>query len=84
MYREDVELDIDQDVLDKYKPKISATFNITRISDDQLIKRMTLLWLYFSKFKTTDISQSPSMTSTNLVGNVGGLLGKQHFISLFF
>ena len=74
--RIDVEWDISQSLLDDYKDDISANFNITRQTDDEIKKRMTRLSIYFSRFETTEISQSPSMTPTNLVGNVGGLLGK--------
>ena len=73
--RADVEWDISQSDLNKYKPNISAKFNITEMSDERIAKRMTRLNIYFGKLQTTEISQSPSMTSTNLVGNVGGLLG---------
>ena len=83
--RIDVESDIDNDNLDDYyKRRISGKFNITGMSDDQLIKRMTLLYIYFSKLLTTEISQSPSMTPTNMVGNVEGLLGKKSFIFFSF
>jgi len=34
------------------------------------------IYFYFSKLETTKITQSPSMTLTNLIANVGGLLGK--------
>ena len=37
---------------------------------------MTQLSVYFGRLETTEIFQSPSMTPTNWVGNVGGLLGK--------
>ena len=55
------------------------------MSEDQLRKIITQLSIYFGKLETAEITQSPSMTSTNFVGNVGGLLGKiKSFIQLFF
>jgi len=75
--RIDVEFDISQSELDyDFKPGISAKFNISGMSDEQLKKSLTRLRLYYAKLETTEISQSPIMTSANLVGNVGGLLGK--------
>ena len=74
--RANVDWDISQSDLNNYKPNIAAKFKITGMSDERIAKRMTRLAIYFGKFQTTEISQSPSMTSTNLVGNVGGLLGK--------
>jgi len=75
--RIDVDFDISQRELDDpFKSIISAKFNISGMSDEQLKKRLTMLRLYFAKLETTEISQSPIMTSANLVGNVGGLLGK--------
>jgi len=75
--RIDVEFYIGQSELDySYKPSISDKFDISGMSDEQLKKRLTRLRLYFAKLETTEISQSPIMTSANLVGNVGGLLGE--------
>ena len=74
--RVDVEWDISRGFLDYYKPIISAKFNITGQTDEEIKKSMTQLSVYFGRLETTEIFQSPSMTSTNLVGNVGGLLGK--------
>ena len=74
--RIDAYWDISQSGLDYYKSIISGKFNTTGMSDDQIKKGMTWLYIYFSKFETTEITQSPSMTPTNLVANVGGLLGK--------
>jgi len=62
--------------LNKYKRQISAKFNITGISDVETGKRITFMEVYFSRLETTKITQSPSMTPSNLVANVGGLLGK--------
>jgi len=45
------------------------------MKDDQIKKRITQLFIYFDKFSTIEISQSASMSSTNLVANIGGLLG---------
>ncbi len=45
------------------------------MNDDQFKKRITLLYIFFGKLETTEISQSPNMSPADLVGNVGGLLG---------
>ena len=74
--RIDVEFDIEQERLDEYKLEISAKFDITGMSDAEIKKKFTKLKIYFSRLETIEITQSPSMTTTNLVGNVGGLLGK--------
>jgi hypothetical protein len=63
--------------LNLLKTQISTKFNITGLSDEQLLKRLTELSIYFNAFETTKITQSASMSATNLVGNVGGLLGKR-------
>jgi len=69
--------DISQGLLDYYyKPIISVKFNTTGQTDEEIKKRISQLAIYFGRLETTEITQSPSMTSTNLVGNVGGLLGK--------
>jgi hypothetical protein len=75
-----------QSYLNKYKPIISAhKFDTTNMTDDEIKQRITELVFYFNKFETTEITQSPSMTPTNLIGNVGGVLGKiKLFIHFFF
>jgi len=74
-----------QGYLDRYKPIISAKFDTTNKTDDEIKKRITELSFYYNKFETTEITQSPSMTPTSLVANVGGLLGNiKPFIQLFF
>jgi len=76
--RIDVELDVglDQDTFNYYKSIMSVKFDLSEQSDEDIKKRLTRLWFYFSRLETTEITQSPSMTPTNLFGNVGGLLGK--------
>ena len=75
--RVDVEGDIPDWMLDSYKGRILGKFvDISEISDQEFKKRFTELKIYFSRIETTEITQSPSMTPTNLVGNVGGLSGK--------
>jgi hypothetical protein len=70
--------------LDRLKAQISKKFNISGLSDDQLVTSVTELFIYFNAFETTKITQSASMSATNLVGNVGGLLGRSiHFVFLF-
>jgi len=58
------------------KSFISRKFNISEESDDEIIKRMTQLYIYFDKLETTEITQSPSISLTCLIANVGGLLGE--------
>ena len=74
--RVDGEWDISQYEIDVYKPIISKKFNITGQSDEEIKKRLTQMLIYFEKLQTTEITQLPSLTSTDLVANVGGLLGK--------
>ncbi len=39
------------------------------------LKRMVKLHIYFDNLETTEITQSPSMTLSNFIANVGGLMG---------
>jgi len=81
--RVDFELGTDQFFVGYYLTNISRKFNITGMKDDQIEKRITQLFIYFDKFSTIEISQSASMSSTNLVANIGGLLGTViHYIVL--
>ncbi len=82
--RVDIELDIDNNTLDDYKALITIKFKISEFSNDELKKRMTRLFIYFDKLETTVITQSPSISLTSLIANVGGLLGKSiHSPSIF-
>ncbi len=74
--RVDVLLNLNQNEFDKFKSNISAKFNTTGISDEQIRKRLTYLKIYMGKLETTEITQSPSMTESSLIANVGGHLGK--------
>jgi len=58
------------------KSLISGKFNISEDDDDEIKKRLTKVYVYFDKFETTEITQSPSISLTSLIANVGGLLGK--------
>jgi len=75
-YRVDYGLYIENHTLDNYKLKIEKNFDISKDSDDEISKRMTHITIYFDKLETTVITQSPSMSMTSLIANVGGLLGK--------
>jgi hypothetical protein len=59
-----------------YKAMISKKFDIFNKSDDEIKKCLTRIYIYFNKLETTEITQSPNMSTTDLVANVGGLLGK--------
>jgi len=59
-----------------YKARVSEKFNISDKSDDEIKKCLTRIYIYFNKFERTEITQSPSITTTSLIANVGGLLGK--------
>ncbi len=65
-----------------YKSTASKRFNISGMTDDQFKKRLSLNSIFFRKLETTKITQSPSMTLTSLVANVGGLLGKSLYYFL--
>ncbi len=71
-----VDIDLKRGSIDSYKDKISHKFNISGMSDDTIRGRLAFLSIYFEQLETTEITQSPSMTTTNLFGNVGGLLSK--------
>jgi hypothetical protein len=76
--RVDVEWDLENHDLGLFK-SISAdkfNYNISKYSDDEFKKRITRLFIYFDKLETTVITQSPSISLTSLIANVGGLLGK--------
>jgi len=64
---------------ENYKSRISKKFNITGMSDLQIEKKLTILYIYYERLEITEFTQSPSMTSANLIGNVGGILGKSQF-----
>jgi len=67
-----------------YKAKVSKKFNISNKSDDEIKKCLTRIYIYFNELETTEITQSPNMSPTDLVANVGGLLGKSlHSHSIF-
>jgi len=59
-----------------YKAKVSKKFNISDKSDDEIKQCLTWIYIYFNKLETIEIIQSPSITTTSLIANVGGLLGK--------
>ncbi len=67
-----------------YKLQIRNKLNITGLSNDHIRESIAEMKIYFSELETTEITQSPSMTPTNLFGNVGGLLSKTHCFHLFF
>jgi len=58
------------------KSFVAVKFNISEFNDDEFKNRITVLHIYFDKFERTEITQSPSITTTSLIANVGGLLGK--------
>jgi hypothetical protein len=67
-----------------YKAKVSKKFNISNMSDDEIKECLTRIYIYFNKLETTEITQSPSITTTSLIANVGGLLGKlDHSLCIF-
>ncbi len=70
--RVDVEFN-NQDLLGTYESIQYAKLNTTGMSYDEINKGMMGVFVYFNKLKATEITQSPSMSSTNLVGNVGDL-----------
>jgi len=65
-----------EESFDDYKSQASKKFNISGMTDDQFNKRLSLNSIFFSKLETTKITQSPSMTLTSFIANVGGLLGQ--------
>jgi len=82
--RVDIGLDIDNYTLNNYKSLITRKFNISEDRDEEIKKRITFLYIYFDKLETTEITQSPSISLTSLIANVGGLLGKTvHSVFIF-
>jgi len=81
--RLDIESEFEEKLIDFAKGKVSKKFNLTGLTNDQFKKRFTGIYFYFSKLETTRITQSPSMTLTNLIANVGGLLGKSLYLIVF-
>ncbi len=73
--RMDAESTFSKDKFEKYISITSTRFNTTGMSDAEIKKGLTDVYIYFNTLETTEITQSPSMSSTNLIGNVGGLLG---------
>jgi hypothetical protein len=73
--RVDIELDIDNNVVHYYKSTLAEKFNISEYTDDEFKKRVTRMYIYFDKLEITEITQSPSISLTSLIANVGGLLG---------
>jgi len=64
-----------------WKQKVSERFDIfensfDEFNEDEFKKKITQLWIKFDKFETTEITQSPRISLTSLIANVGGLLGK--------
>jgi len=81
--RLDIEYEFEKKFVDWAKRKVSKTFNQTEMTDDQFKQSLARLFFYFSKLETTRITQYPSMTLTNLIANVGGLLGKYLYLIVF-
>jgi len=74
--RVDIEFYMNNDVLHYFKSTVAKKFNISEYNDDEFKKRMTKLFIGYDKLETTVITQSPSISLTSLIANVGGLLGK--------
>jgi len=71
-----VDIEWNPQYLNVFKSFVEVKFNISEFNDDEFKKRITVLSIYFDKFERTEITQSPSLTTTSLIANVGGLLGK--------
>ncbi len=74
--RLDIELDSNRIKLDQIKSDLEKNFNFSGKSDDQIIKRLSKIYIYFDKLETTVIRQIQSFTIISLIANVGGILGK--------
>jgi len=71
-----VKWELEAEHFGNYKTEVSKKHNINGITDDELRKRFSKIHIYFSRLKTTKITQSPSMTLTSLIANMGGFIGK--------
>jgi len=60
-------------------PYLDYFLNITGISLDDHKKRSTRMLIYFNKLQTEEITQSPSMSTSSLIAEIGGHLGKINY-----
>jgi len=66
------------------KSLITRKFDISEDRDEEIKNKITFLLIYFDKLETIEITQSPSISFTSLIANVGGLLGKSlHSVFIF-
>ena len=63
------------DLDNQFKPSISAKFNISGMSDNELRSKLAIMNIFYEKLELTEITQIPVMTSVDLMSTVGGLLG---------
>ncbi len=78
-----VDIKLEADNLDlKLLNKVTSKFNQSEMSTENILKRMTLLYIYFQKLETTEITQSPSMSIIDLIADFGGHLGKLLYLDL--
>jgi len=60
---------------DKYKESIVKQFNLTNLTDDEFLKGLTTIFVYFQELKYTEIVQIPKTTTVDLWSSIGGTLG---------
>ena len=65
----------EEDFDDKFKPLVSARFNISGMSDDKLRSNLAIMNVYYDKLELTEITQIPSMSAIDLMSSVGNFLG---------
>ncbi len=59
--------------------RAASKSNTSGMSEDQIKSGMTHIYFYFHKLETSEITQIKSVSVTNLIGNIGGLLGNWLF-----
>jgi len=69
------DIEINLDTLVKFRNKLND--RIAELDDTELKKRILLVNIFFERLEYTKITQSPSMTLTDLIASVGGLMGNQ-------
>jgi hypothetical protein len=75
--RVDLTQDMNKSDLMVYRLKASMNFNVSRLSDEELEKKLTRVSFYYDRLEVSEITQTPSMSGLDLVASVGGLLGKK-------
>ena len=61
------------------KATISKKFNISGQTNEDIMSRIAKLSVFYDRLETTEIIQSPSMSTLDLIAAIGGILGIKYF-----